>query len=199
MRNRKFALLAAVAAVAFISSGAANVLFTTQTVARIGGYYTTSVPFDSLTGGGAGGRVVVAITGGTTDSLKAGDVVYWSDTNKVTKSATLANYTTIAGVVVGGQRTSPPLATLMSSSDVGTLVATSGQRVVICKSCRAWMRSSNNAAWIAGRIVLPSDSIAGRLDTNLTASIIDTFGRRVGRTVGAASALGVVLVDVSIR
>lgn len=181
------------------TSAATTSMLVTQSIARIGGYWTTSVQFDSLTGGGAGGRVIIAMVGGTTDTLLAGDVVYWSDTNKVTKSATLANYSMIAGVVVGGQRTSPPLQALMSSSDVGTVVATTGQRVVLCKQCRAWMKSSNNAAWIAGRRVLPSDSIAGRLDTSLTASVIDTFYRMVGRTVGAASALGTVLVDVNIK
>lgn len=197
MHKSTRSLIAMVLAVASIA--ATNTYFQTQTVARIGGYWTTSVQYDSLTGGGAGGRVFMAIAGGTTDSLLAGDVVYWSDTNKVTKSATLSNYSRIAGVVVGGVRTSPPLAALMASSDVGTLVATSGQRVWVVSSGRAWMKSSQNAVMIAGRILLPSDSIAGRVDSNLTASIVDTFSRRIGRSVTAAAALSTVLVEVNIR
>jgi hypothetical protein len=171
-------------------------LVTTMAVTRFGPFFNSQVAFDSLTGGQPGGMVRIAIVGGT-DSLKIGDVVYWSDTNKVTKSATLANYSMIAGVVVGGIRHSNR--TSIAAADVGTVTAIAGQQVVICKVCRTWMQSSNNAVLIAGRRILPSDSIAGRFDSSLTASVIDTFYRMIGRTVTAAPALGTALVDVNIK
>lgn len=189
----------AIALLAFgvvVLSAFSAAMVTTQ-LQRVGPFTVSSAPADSITGGQAGGRVNHAIVG-TTDTLLVGDVVYWADTNKVKKSATLANYSMIAGVVVGGAIVGKNLGHI-TSTDVGTAAAAPGQWVVICKQCRAWMRSSNNAAWIAGRRVLPSDSIAGRLDTSLTAAVIDTFYRMVGRTVGAASALGTVLVDVNIK
>lgn len=169
----------------------------TQIQRMTGSYWTPATNPDSLTGAGAGGRFHYAIVG-TTDTLKAGDVVYWADTNKVKKSTTLANYNEIAGVVIGGAITGLNRA-YNASGDVGTKVAAPGQFVMICKVCRVWMQSSNNAAWLSGRRVLPSDSIAGRLDTALTAAVIDSLHRTVGRTVSAASALGVVLVDVNIK
>jgi hypothetical protein len=185
-----------VAVAALTAFGTANFALT-QIQRMSASYWTPATNPDSLTGAGAGGKFHYAIVG-TTDTLKAGDVVYWADTNKVKKSATLANYNEIAGVVIGGAITGSAKA-YNASGDVGTNVAAPGQVVLICKTCRVWMRSSNNAAWLSGRRVLPSDSIAGRLDTALTAAVIDSLHRTVGRTVSAASALGVVLVDVNIK
>jgi hypothetical protein len=169
----------------------------TSQIQRIAPFQISSAPWDSLTGGQVGGRIVQTINGDS-DTLYVGDVVYWSDSNEVSKSATLANYTTIAGVVVGGAITGVNFGHI-TSTDVGTRAAATGQRVYLMKQGRMWMQSSNNAAWISGRRVLPSDSIAGRLDTALTAAVIDTFYRTIGRTVGAASALGVVAVEVNIK
>ena len=185
-----------VAVAALTAFGTANFALT-QIQRMSASYWSPATAPDSLTGAGAGGRFHYAIVG-TTDTLKAGDVVYWADTNKVKKSATLANYNEIAGVVIGGAITGSAKA-YNASGDVGTNVAAPGQVVLICKTCRVWMRSSNNAAWISGRRLLPSDSIAGRVDTALTAAVIDSMHRFVGRSVSAASALGVVLVDVNIR
>jgi hypothetical protein len=190
-------IISLVVAVAAVTAFGATNFALTQIQRMSGSYWTPATAPDSLTGAGAGGKFHYAIVG-TTDTLKAGDVVYWADTNKVKKSATLANYNEIAGVVIGGAITGTTKA-YNASGDVGTNVAAPGQFVMICKVCRVWMRSSNNAAWLSGRRVLPSDSIAGRLDTALTAAVIDSLHRTVGRTVSAASALGVVLVDVNIK
>ena len=180
-----------------VSGFSLTALFATAQLDRRGPFIVSTVAPDSLTGAQVGGFVQHTIAG-TSDTLLVGDVVYWADTNKVKKSATLANYSMIAGVVVGGALIDRNRAHT-ASTDVGTQAAAPGQWVVILKQGRTWMKSSNNAAWIAGRRVLPSDSIAGRLDTSLTAAVIDTFYRLVGRTVGAAAALGTVLVDVNIK
>lgn len=195
--RKVFGLLSLVVVVAAVTAFGTVNFAATQIQRMQGAFWTPATNPDSLTGSGAGGRFHYAITG-TTDTLKVGDVVYWADTNKVKRSATLADYNTIAGVVIGGAITGTTRA-YNASGDVGTKVAAPGQVVLICKVCRAWMQSSNNAAWISGRRVLPSDSIAGRLDTALTAAVIDSLHRTVGRTVSAASALGVVLVDVNIK
>ena len=191
-------LIAMVVSVAALTAfGTVKFAALTQIQRMSGSYWTPATNPDSLTGAGAGGRVHYAIAG-TTDTLRAGDVVYWADTNKVKRSATLADYNAIAGVVVGGALTGANFA-YNASGDAGTQVAAPGQWVALCKTCRVWMRSSNNAAWISGRRVLPSDSLAGRLDTTLTAAVIDSQWRAVGRTVSAAAAVGAVLVDVNIK
>ena len=194
---QKLKLLGLMAFVVLVSVISTAAMLATSQIQTLAPFYTSRIAPDSLTGGNAGGRFNYAITGAT-DSLYVGDVVYWADTNKVRKSATLANYSMIAGVVVGGAITGTNLAHT-AAADVGTRASAPGQWVLICKQCRTWMKSSNNAAWIAGRRVLPSDSLAGQLDTALTASVIDTFYRMIGRTVGAAAALGTVLVDVNIK
>lgn len=194
-------LLGFVVAVALVSGTSAFTAvwaFSTAQIQRIGPFYTSQVAPDSLLGNNTGGRFNYAMVGGTTDTLLIGDVVYWSDTNKVTKSTTRANYSMIAGVVVGGAFTGNNVAHI-SSSDVGTQASASNKWVMICKQCRTWMRSGDNGIMIAGRRVLPSDSVAGRFDSSLTASVIDTFYRMIGRTVTATPAAGVGLVDVNIK
>jgi predicted DCC family thiol-disulfide oxidoreductase YuxK len=198
MNRKKLALLFLVGFIGLVSAAAASsYMIVTMAVTRFGPFYNSQVAFDSLNGGQPGGEVRTAIVGGTTDTLRIGDVVYWSDTNKVTKSTTRALYNAIAGVVVGGASTSDR--TSIVAADVGTVAATTGKRVIILKQGRTWMKSDANAAIIAGRRLLPSDSIAGRFDTSLTATVIDSFYRMIGRNVNAGSALGTVLVDVNIK
>lgn len=195
LKNPLVRVVAVLSVFGLLLAGAATMLpVTTYPVARNIPFFTSNVAFDSLTGGQPGGQVRFVLAD---DSLLVGDIVYWSDTNTVNKSATLANYSMIAGVVVGGTRLSSQSS--VASADVGTLAATVGQRVIILKQGRTWIRSGQNGIVIAGRRILPSDSIAGRFDTSLTASVIDTFYRMVGRTVTAAPALGIALVDVNIK
>lgn len=198
MRRDRMAKLCAMLSLVCLTA-AATFKFATVQVELSAPFMASANPWDSLTAGQVGGRVQIANVGGTTDTLLIGDVVYWSDTNRVTKSATLANYNAIAGVVVGGARLTPIMSAAIASTDVGTVAATTGQRVWILKQGRMWMRSSQNAVVIAGRRVIPSDSIAGRWDTTLTAQVIDSAQRMIGRTVTATAALAVGLVDVNIR
>jgi hypothetical protein len=195
--SKKLKAFLGLALFAVAVSGFTTAMLATMSVTRFGPFFMPQTAFDSLTGGQPGGQVRVYIVGGTTDTLLVGDVVYFSDTNKVTKSATLANYNRLAGVVVGGTRTDNRAA--VTASEVGGSAGTSGQRVFVLKQGRTWIRSSQNAVIIAGKTVLPSDSIAGRFDTTLTAAVIDTQHRILGRTVIATAALGVGLIDVNVR
>lgn len=192
--NRKKVLTLVGIVGSILVMGFGSFLATTMSITRFGPFFTSQVAFDSLGGGQPGGQ---GRWYRAADSLLVGDVVYISDTNKVAKSATLANYNTIAGVVVGGARLDGR--TSVASADVGTLVATANQRVFVLTTGRTWMKSSNNAAIIPGRRILPSDSIAGRFDTIITAALIDTQQRWIGRTITAGAALGTVLTSVNIK
>lgn len=181
----------------FIALVSGFTIFASSQVRRIGPYWVSSNAYDSLTGGQVGGNVVIAINGESTDTLTVGMVVFWSDTNEVSVSATLANYNTIAGVVVGGKLTSDLAKD--ASGDVGTAAAAPGQRVILLKQGRAWMKLGQNAAVIAGRKLVPSDSVQGSVDTMLTAAVIDTHYRYIGRNIKAAGAVSAILVDVNIK
>src|SRR5678810_561659 len=104
----------------FIMSVSAFTILTTtyKQVKTLGPYYNTTEKYSASLGGQAGGEVRIFLNG--VDTLIVGDVVYISANNTVRKSATLANYNKVAGVVVGGTKTnmsgatSAPAATAVS-------------------------------------------------------------------------------------
>lgn len=169
-----------------------SVVVTTANVQRIGPHYTSSAAWDSAAGNQAGGRVVYALAA---DSEKIGDVVYWSGNNAVSKSATLANYNAIAGVVVGGARQS--MRPSYVAADVGTLAATANQRIIILKEGRAWVQNDTVTGGItAGTRIIPS-LVAGKIKAASTA--IDSAGRVLGRIVVGGAASTTVLADVVVK
>lgn len=191
--NRKRTLLGLLAAVLTIS--AAPVIATYYSVARFTPYYTSSAAWTVSAPGQAGGRVNT-FTVGTADTLKFGDVVWLTGVgDSVHKSATLANYNTIAGVVVGGQRMNG--ATGIASSDSGTIAGTAGQYVFVLKQGRAWVLNDANGTIAGGVSVIPSDATAGAVETRTTA--IDTLFRTIGRVVVSTAASKMMLVDVNVR
>ena len=105
-----------------------------QPVSRIGPFFTTTTAWDTGGGGQTGGYVQFYKVKAT-DSLKIGDVVFLKDsgtlTQTVSKSITIANYNSLAGVVVGGTRTT--MQAYNDSGVVGTLAGTGGQTVIVCR------------------------------------------------------------------
>lgn len=185
--RRLVAVLALAVCVALPASSAQTVY--TATVNK--SYFIGSLAgFDSTLGGQAGGYVVTKIAN---DSLKVGDVVFDTASNRVAKSATLAMYNKIVGVVVGGARTSAR--GVISSSGVGTLAATANQRVVVLQRGRAWMKSADSVYF--GQEVIPSTAVAGTFKRRTTA--IDSLHRIIGRAVFTKDSGQAVLVDVTIK
>jgi hypothetical protein len=153
-------------------TAAAPVVATYYPVARFSPYYTSNAAWVAATGGQAGGRVNTFLVG-TADTLKFGDVVWLTGAgDSVHKSSTLANYNTIAGVVVGGQRM---VGGGIASSDSGTIAGTAGQYVYVLKQGRAWVLNDANGTIAGGVSVIPSDATAGAVETRTTA--IDTLFR----------------------
>lgn len=184
MKNRVLILLALVASI-----GATAFVTTTMPLTKFGPFYTSQLAFDSLTGGQAGGQVRVYLAN---DSLTIGDYVYDSTTNKVAKSATLVSYNKAVGFVVGGARTS--MRPSVASADVGTLAATANQRVIVLMCGRAWVKTADSV--YPGDQLIPG-AVAGRLKRRTTA--IDTFTRRGGTALYAASSAAVILINSQCR
>lgn len=170
-----------------------SLVVTTANVQRVGPHFSSAARWDSVTGGQAGGLVVYALAA---DSEKIGDVVYWSSDNHVSKSATIADYNAIAGVVVGGARQS--MRPSYVAADVGTLAATANQRIIILKEGRAWVANDTVAAGItAGTRIQPSIYVAGKVKA--AASSIDSLARTFGRIVIGGAASTTVLADITVK
>lgn len=164
-------------------------------VQTIGPFYRSAAGFNTLMAGQAGGRVVYARTG--TDSLRVGQVVYWSDTNKVATSTTLAAYNTIAGVVVGGELTGMEAQTAITdTSDLATGVSSTGLAIVLTQG-RTWVLNDANGAITIGQRIIPSNATAGRAE--VITSAIDTNYRAIGKAVVGAASGTAILTDVNIH
>lgn len=166
-------------------------LVKTGPVARIGPFYTSSAAWDSATALQPGGRVVYFIAA---DSEKIGDVVYISSVNHVSKSSTIANYNAIAGVVVGGARVN--MQASIQASDVGTLVATANQRVIVLREGRTWVKADAADSLRAGARVQPSTTVAG---ATMNLATIDSLGRVFGKMITTGAASAVALAEINVR
>lgn len=192
---KKFKFLLAIGLVAVSAAFTTYVAATYYSVGRFTPYYTSNAAWTTSAPGQAGGRVNTYIVG-TADTLKFGDVVWLTGVgDSVHKSATLANYNTIAGVVVGGQRMSGGAG--IAASDSGTIAGTAGQYVYVLKQGRAWVNNDANGTIAGGVSVIPSDATAGFVETRTTA--IDTLFRTIGRVVVSTAASKFMLVDVNVR
>lgn len=142
-----------------------------------------------------GGAVRTYLTG-TNDTEKIGNVVYLTQ-DSVKHSATLANYNSLAGVVVGGANTS--MKGSCTVADTGAIAAFPGQQVLVLYSGRAYVLVDTEAGFAAGTGVVPSvkSAMAGRLAARGTA--IDTFYRIFGKTADTAVSGKAVLVDVRVK
>lgn len=195
IRKKSGLLLGAFAAL-ILMAFSANMLLTTVPVRVLGPFYTTPVAWDSTSSLQVGCHVQYYLSA-TNDSPRIGQAVYVSAKNTVSHSATLANYNAIAGIVVGGTRTSMQASYVVG--DTSTLVATTGQRVIVCDEGRAWVLVDTGPGVAPGLAVQPSTraGMAGRLTTK--AAPIDSLSRVFGRLVDTAIAGKAVLVQVRVR
>lgn len=193
MNKMKKYLGLAVFGLALVATAAFTMLpVTTYPVARNIPFYTSNVAFDSTTGSQPGGFVRLAVAD---DSLKIGDVVYWSGQSAVTKSATLVKYDSLAGVVVGG--TKQQLGASIAKADVGTLAAAPNERVWVLSQGRTWVPNDANGTLVTGSSVIPSNATAGAVEIRTTA--IDTFYRVIGKVITGGLASTTVLISVNVK
>jgi len=190
---KKYQLLGLAAVIALVSAFSSNAFVTTYPLIRTGPAVTTTLPFDSTTGGQAG--CIQSRIFNANDSLRVGQVTYFTAKNKVDASATLANYNAIAGVVIGGARTS--MATTFAIADTSTLAATANQRVILCITGRLYVLVDTVTGGIApGKQIIPS-LVKGRVKERSTA--IDTFYRVFGKMVDTGVRNSVALAQIAIR
>ncbi len=167
---------------------------TTSPIRQVGPWYTAGTAFDSTSAGQVGGQTRTYLAA---DTLRVGQVVYLSAKNTAAKSATLANYNTVLGIVCGGIRISGGCSTAVA--DTFALAATANQKVYVCDDCRVWALVDTAAGTSPGTQLIPSarSNMGGRLGPRTTA--IDSQSRIVGRAVDTVVSGKAVLVNVRIK
>lgn len=190
--KRFIPLVLIVLCAAFVGGVGAIAVVKTGPVARLGPFYTSSAAWDSATGLQPGGRVIYFISA---DSEKIGDVVYISSVNHVSKSATIANYNAVAGVVVGGARVS--MLASIQAADVGTLAATANQRVIVLRQGRTWVKADAADSLRAGALIQPSTTVAGAAMNK--GSALDSLYRVIGKMVTTGAASATALAEINVR
>lgn len=179
-------------------AGATTAFFvTTAPVARIASFWTSTQSFDSLLNNQEGGEVRTYLA---TDSVWICNVVHYTalTAGRIAKpTTTIANYNLIAGVVVGGARTSNQGS--VDSADCGTLAATANQRVIVMRRGRFWTQNDGSDSLRAGALILPSDSVRGLVENK--PATLDSLARGVGRVVMTVAKTGgaVALTEINIR
>jgi hypothetical protein len=113
---------------------------------------------------GTGGNVKVFIGAG---QLTVGQPVFFSDVNTVNVSATAANYSRYAGVVVGGKRTD--MRVLHDTSHVGVIACAAGEDVIVQIDGIAWV-VANVAVAITDSVIMSASS--GKVTPGTTANQI---------------------------
>ena len=134
-----------------------------------------------------GGEVNAFLAAGT---LLVGDVVYISAANTVAKSATVGDYVSYAGVVVGGKQTFGHVGTL--AADVGDTAALVGELVLVQNTGKAWVTS--DAAITVGARVSQGAVTAGRVDDVAgAATTSQTCGIALQAATGAAEVIQILI------
>jgi hypothetical protein len=169
-------VLSLVLATASIAYTAAQPKYSIQ---LIGTFWNTSQRLDSAgSGGQIGGKVVSYVAG---DSEFVGSVVYIFAKNTTKLDTILTNYNKVAGVVMGGARTS--FNGYADSASVGTLAATVGQVVYVLVNGRAWVTVDTQAGIAPGSEIIPSNRQGQRGRVAAKTTAIDSFYRAIGRIV----------------
>ncbi len=191
--RRGLAVLAFLACTMMVSAASAFVAVR-YPLTRLGTYWTTVQSYDSTGGAMVGAEALIYNSG---DSSWIGDLVYISAKNQVKHDTILANYSKVAGVVIGGQRTA--MQTYADSASVGTLAATAGQKVILAVRGRVWMTMDTTAGIAPGTLVVPSDrqGMRGRFKGKTT--IVDTAYRVIGRLPDSGVTNTKRLVNLSIK
>lgn len=179
------AIVASIAAVSFVT--------TKQAVQRIGPFFTSTIAFDTATGGAVGGQVRFFKSG--VDTLFVGEVVYMDKNNRVRKGTTLTLYNAIAGVVVGGTKTNMQAQT---SVPVATdTAAYANQQVIVLTEGRFWVRNDAAGTVTFGGLLQPSTNIAGSVMAKIASP--DSFYRSPGRMIDSVLASGYGIAHVSVH
>lgn len=176
-------------------TGIAAVVAPTYPMVRLGSYWTSVQAFDSTNIGVSGGQVLTYLAG---DSEFVGSVAYISAKNTVKMDTILTHYNNVAGVVIGGSRTS--FQGLPDSASVGTLAAIAGQRVFVLIQGRTWVTLDTVGTGISpGSMMIPSNKqgMRGRVAAKTTA--IDSFYRALGKIVDTGVVNTKRLINVSIK
>ncbi len=187
--------IALLCAVVGAASFTVATISTSTPVRQPGPVIALQTSLDSTLGTGRFGGIVTGFLAKSTDTLNIGDVVFLDTLGFVSKSATLANYNKVVGVVVGGR--SDTMNVRSDSASVGTAAALPLQKVIVMRWGLAWMFSDSLTAGLtAGTGVIPSSSTAGYLRARTTA--IDSFNRIFGKTIngGAKNTKVQVLINV---
>ena len=142
------------------------------------------------------GGLVTYYTAKSTDTLKIGDVVFLDTLSIVAKSATLANYNKVVGVVVGGRSTSMQGA--IASADVGSTAALPNQAVIVLQYGRAWVKTDTQVAGVTtGTGLRISTFNAGLVQPRGT--ILDSLYRVIGKSVSGGAASTAILANIFIK
>lgn len=183
--------------VGIIGVTASSVLVTSyQSIAKLGPYFTTTVGYDTATGGMPGGLVHFYKVGtGTAETLFVGDVVYLSANNTVLKSATLANYNTVMGVVVGGTKTN--MRAVTTTPGVTDTAAYVNQTAIVLSCGRTWVRFDAAAGTPPGTLIQPSVTVSGKATAK--AAPIDSLYRVIGRLVDTGIVTTQVLANIAVK
>jgi hypothetical protein len=116
-------------------------------------------------------------------ALKIGDVVYWSSPLSVNKSATVTNYASFAGVVVGGEALGADEVFLDGSLVDTTAAAADGDWVLIQTTGVAYVIAGAAIASVGP--VIASAVTSGRIASGTTAG--QMLGTLLEAAAGAAS------------
>lgn len=162
-------------------------------VTGIGTFWRSTAPYDTARGWRIGGETRVYRD--STDTLLVGDVVYLSRSNTIHKSATLANYNTIAGVVVGGTVTGMQGA--RDSANVGDTATLAHGTVLVLKCGRTWIKPDSGLS--PGAQLLPSTATAGQAHARIAAAVVDTFNRAYGQLVDSGVSGVASLANICVR
>lgn len=196
-KKRVLTLLALVSSVCMMAFSSNIIAIITGVTPRNAGvFYYSQANFDSATIGGVGGVVkIYQVASGDTE--KIGNIVFLTSKNTINHSATLVNYNSIEGIVVGGTATSMQASYVVG--DTSTTAALPGGQVLVLERGRAWVLADTGAGIAPGLQVIPSakSGMGGRLTVRTTA--IDTLNRIFGKTVDTTLSGKAVLVDVRVR
>lgn len=191
MRKRSiFGLLALVVAVSAMTTASLAVVG----VYRIPtGFMTPVTTWDSTSGGQAGG-LVFQVLAGSNETLKVGDLTYWKANNSVGKSATLADYNAVAGVIVGGQSLSGSGVANDSASVGTTACAGTGKKCWLLVRGRAWMKTADSV-YFGSQLII--GAVAGTVKRR--AASLDSLNRIFGKANFTIDSGKKVAVNVNVR
>lgn len=196
LRKKIVGLIGGLVAVLTIAAFSSGVLVTTVPVRVLGPWFTTPMPFDSTNINQVGGHVQFY---NAADSVWVGQIVSFASVNKVKTVSTIDSTNRVAGVVVGGTRTS--MQASIARGDSSTLAAIAGQRVIVMDFGRYWILDSAGAK-IPGSLVrasLGGTRLARGRISLATANVIDTFYRVVGRLVDTSLGGTNALVQIHVK